>query len=170
MNDESATGEKARDSFLYKHSLSIISSAILLIWIVLYFPANPDTHWGSFFGNAIADWSGVVASVICTRILYERGNPDCEPRHFRRQNPVLYWIKTHSLTMFFGLTLLVWIYVFAHMSATSKWGQVVGNVVSEWTQILGAIWLTKRFIEGSSLRDRRRRQKLAQRESRRSSS
>jgi hypothetical protein len=50
--------------------------------------------------------------------------------------------------------LVIWIVVFSRMSATSKWGQVVGNVVSEWTQILGLIWLTKRFVEGSSARDR----------------
>jgi len=25
--------------------------------------SNPDTHWGSFFGNAIADWTGVVVMI-----------------------------------------------------------------------------------------------------------
>jgi hypothetical protein len=161
VKTDSTSAKKPQESFLRRHSLSIVSSVVLLAWIVLYVPANPDTHWGSFFGNAIADWSGVVATVICTRILYERGDPDCAPRKVHEHNPLLRWMKTHNLTMFFGATLLVWIYVFAHMSATSKWGQVVGNVVSEWTQILGLIWLTKRFIEGSSARDQRHRQKGA---------
>lgn len=161
MKNDPTTATKHRDAFLYRHSLSIVSSAVLLTWVILYIPANPDTHWGSFFGNAIADWSGVVATVICTRILYERGNPDCQPRLIRDQNPVMRWLKTHTLTIFFGATLLMWIYAFARMNATSKWGQVVGNVVSEWTQILGVIWLTKRFIEGSSVRDRRRQNQEA---------
>lgn len=154
MNTDS-TAKPAK--FFYRHSLSIVSGTILLAWILFYIPANPDTHWGSFFGNAIADWSGVVATVICTRILYERDDPECTPRLINERNPVLRWIKGHSLTMFFGLTLLLWIYAFARMPATSKWGQVVGNVVSEWTQILGLIWLTKRFIEGGAARDRKRR-------------
>jgi hypothetical protein len=147
--------------FFHRYSFSIVSGAVLLLWLVLYFPANPDTHWGSFFGNAIADWSGVVATVICTRILYERGNPDCRRRVIHEKNPFLRWIKTHSLTVFFGITLLLWIALFAYMSATSKWGQVVGNVVSEWTQILGVIWLTKRFVQGSSVRDHRMRHAAA---------
>jgi hypothetical protein len=159
MKTASTAATKRPTSFLRRHSLSIVSGIVLLTWVILYVPANPDTHWGSFFGNAIADWSGVVATVICTRILYERGDPDCAPRVIREQNPVLRWVKTHNLTMFFGATLLVWIYAFARMSPTSKWGQVVGNVVSEWTQILGLIWLTKSFIERSSARDRQRRQK-----------
>jgi hypothetical protein len=150
------TETRPEKSFLRRHSLSVVSGSILLAWILFYIPANPDTHWGSFFGNAIADWSGVVATVICTRILYERGDPDTKPRLIREKNPVLRWMKTHTLTLFFGITLLIWIYAFARMPANSKWGQVVGNVVSEWTQILGLIWLTKRFIEGSSRRDHQR--------------
>jgi hypothetical protein len=36
------------------------------------------------------------------------------------------------------------------MDAQGKWGQVVGNIVSEWTQILGLVLLTKRMIETGS--------------------
>ena len=32
----------------------------------------------------------------------------------------------------------------------SKWGQVVGNIVSEWTQAFGLIILTKKLIERGS--------------------
>src|SRR5271168_243517 len=142
--EPSLTGVRA---FLHRHALSAVAGAILVLWVVLYFPANPDTHWGSFFGNAIADWSGVVASIICTRILYERGAPGCRHRKAKDANPVIRWVKNHTLTVFFGVTLILWIILFAEMSATSKWGQVVGNVVSEWTQILGMIWLTKMFYE-----------------------
>jgi hypothetical protein len=37
--------------------------------------------------------------------------------------------------------------LFAHSDSESKWGQVAGNIVSEWTQIIGTVLLTKRLIE-----------------------
>jgi hypothetical protein len=36
---------------------------------------------------------------------------------------------------------------FKAMDPNSKWGQVVGNIVSEWTQILGLVLMTKRLME-----------------------
>jgi hypothetical protein len=144
---ETATEEHHEKSFIQRHMLTLVACVVLLSWVFFYMPSNPDTHWGSFFGNAIADWSGVVASIICTRILYERGAPGCRHRKAKDKNLVIRWIKNHTLTVFFGVTLIGWIILFARMSATSKWGQVVGNVVSEWTQILGMIWLTKMFYE-----------------------
>ncbi len=141
------TGEEPNRNFIQRHQLTLVACVVLLSWIIFYLPSNPDTHLGSFFGNAIADWSGVVASIICTRILYERGAPGCRHRKAKDPNPVIRWIKNHTLTVFFGVTWIGWIVLFENMSATSKWGQVVGNVVSEWTQILGMIWLTKLFYE-----------------------
>ncbi|HUJ82069.1 MAG TPA: hypothetical protein VLW83_09300, partial [Candidatus Acidoferrales bacterium] len=52
-----------KKNFLHRHSLSIAACAILLCWIVFYIKSDPNTHLGSFFGNAIADWSGVVVTV-----------------------------------------------------------------------------------------------------------
>jgi len=46
---------------------------------VLYSRSNPSTHVGSFFGNAIADWTGVVITVVLTRHLYEKGSTTCKP-------------------------------------------------------------------------------------------
>jgi hypothetical protein len=40
------------------------------------------------------------------------------------------------------------------MDATSKWGQVVGNIVSEWLQTLGLVLMTKIFIERGSKESR----------------
>jgi len=31
---------------------------------VLYVYSDPKTHLGSFFGNAIADWKGVLVTII----------------------------------------------------------------------------------------------------------
>jgi hypothetical protein len=36
------------------------------------------------------------------------------------------------------------------MNPDSKWGQVVGNIVLEWTQVLGLVLMTKRLIEVGS--------------------
>jgi hypothetical protein len=43
-----------------------------------------------------------------------------------------------------------WIALYVSMDSEAKWGQVVGNIVSEWTQIVGLVLLTKRLIERRS--------------------
>ena len=40
--------------------------------------------------------------------------------------------------------------LYLRMDSEGKWGQVVGNIVSEWTQLLGLVLLTKRLIEEKS--------------------
>jgi hypothetical protein len=141
---------RRKTSFLYRHSLSIVSIGILLAWIVLYAVSDPKTHIGSFFGNAIADWSGVVVTVLATKFLYERGSRES------RQPPREYWsgfsefLLEHSLSIFLLLTGIAWVLLFISMDSESKWGQVVGNIVSEWTQIFGLVLLTKRLIEAHS--------------------
>src|SRR5215469_16908795 len=74
--------------FLRYHALSLTTVGILLLWVFLYLYADPKTHSGSFFGNAIADWTGVVVTVIATKYFYEIGSaeqttgpPLPEPRH-----------------------------------------------------------------------------------------
>jgi hypothetical protein len=51
-----------------------VSISILACWIVLYVQNDPKTHLGAFFGNAIADWTGVLATVIATKYFYEVGS------------------------------------------------------------------------------------------------
>jgi hypothetical protein len=63
---------------------------------------------------------------------------------------VLELLREHSLTIFLLITGLAWLWAFRAMDANSKWGQVVGNIVSEWTQILGLVLMTKRLIEVGS--------------------
>lgn len=138
-------------SFIKKHSLSIASAAIVASLIGLYRASNPSTHLGSFFGNAIADWTGVLVTVLATKFLYERGSAESRPLPpHALLTPVREWLRNHSLTVFLTLTGIGWIALYTRMDSEAKWGQVVGNIVSEWTQIFGLVLMTKRLIEPGS--------------------
>jgi hypothetical protein len=144
------TDAREKRGFLARHSLGIASIAILILWTVLYTVSNPKTHWGSFFGNAIADWSGVVVTVIATKYLYEQGSAESRKPPRSLQGSTWEKISDHSLTLFLVVTGLCWVGVYLHADPESKWGQVVGNVLSEWTQILALVLMTKRLIEPHS--------------------
>ena len=139
-----------RSSFFRKHSLTITSTAILVLWVVLYTFSDPDTHLGSFFGNAIADWTGLVVMILGTKYLYERGSKESKkprgvlPRHWEG------FLRDHSLTIFLLVTGGIWTAAFIRMDAQGKWGEVVGNIVSEWTQVLGVVLMTKGLVERGS--------------------
>lgn len=139
-----------KKSFWRHHSLSIAAGAVLALWIALYTRWDEHTHWGSFFGNAIADWTGLLVMVIATKFLYERGSKESKkPPH-----PLVAWIpdaiRAHDLSIFIVASGIGWIIAFARMDPNGKWGQVVGNIVSEWTQILGVVLLTKFLVEKGS--------------------
>lgn len=134
-----------------QHSLSVASAGILILWICLYSGFNPGTHLGSFFGNAIADWSGVLVMVFATKYLYERGSAESRRPPRTVLGPT--WerrLRDHSLSIFLVITGVGWIALYASMDSEAKWGQVVGNIVSEWTQVIGLVLLTKRLIERHS--------------------
>lgn len=136
--------------FLKHHSLSLAAIGILLLWVVLYLYSDPKTHRGSFFGNAIADWTGVVVTVIATKYFYEIGSPESRQPGRRFRNRLLESVRDHSLTIFLGLTGAGWTLLYLKVDSEAKWGQVVGNIVSEWTQLLGLVLITKRLIEDRS--------------------
>jgi len=144
------TKRSPRKSLLARHSLSIAASCILVLWIVLYCVSDPGTHWGSFFGNAIADWTGMVVMVFATKHLYEKGSAESKKPPKEMLPRTLEILRNHSLTIFLAITGAIWVVAFARMDSESKWGQVVGNIVSEWTQILGLVLLTKKLIEWHS--------------------
>ena len=60
--------------FLHRHSLSLAALGVVVLLIALYSRSNPSTHLGAFFGNAIADWTGVFITVVMTKHLYEKGS------------------------------------------------------------------------------------------------
>lgn len=145
---------RRKSSFFHRHSLSIISGAILGLWIVLYWFSNPGTHWGAFFGNAIADWTGLVVTVLATKYMYEVGSAESRKPPHHVIHSVLRKLQKHSLSIFLLLTGIGWVLLFARSDANSKWGQVAGNIVSEWTQIFGLVLLTKKLMETRSKESR----------------
>jgi len=148
---------QSKSKFIRRHGLSITAGIILLIWIVLYSVSNDQTHWGSFFGNAIADWSGVVVMVLATKHLYEKGSEESkQPLPSFLDHPVFEKLREHSLTVFLLITGAIWVWLFARSDPQAKWGQVVGNIVSEWTQILGLVLMTKKLKEAGSKESKQR--------------
>jgi hypothetical protein len=145
---------KKKQSFIHEHSLSVASAVVVVTWIVLYIFSDPNTHFGSFFGNAIADWSGVLVTVLATKCFYEKGSAESRKVPKTLLAPIAETLRDHSLTIFLVITGIGWLVLFAKMNPTGKWGQVVGNVVSEWTQIFGLVILTKRLIERHSKESR----------------
>jgi len=141
---------KRKQSFIRHHSLSVVSSGVLILWIVLYSVSSPRTHIGSFFGNAIADWTGVVVMVIATKYLYEKGSRESRRPPHQLLSPIRERLRDHSLSIFLLITGIAWIALYASMDSETKWGQVVGNIVSEWTQVFGLVLITKRLIEPRS--------------------
>jgi hypothetical protein len=137
--------------FLHKHSLSLAAVGVVGLLIALYCWSNPATHIGSFFGNAIADWTGVFITIVMTKHLYEKGSAESKQPNDKARSAAGEFLREHSLTLFLLVTGIAWVVAFRAMDPpSSKWGQVVGNIVSEWTQSLGFIPMTKRLIEVGS--------------------
>jgi membrane protease YdiL (CAAX protease family) len=138
---------RRRRSFLVRHSLSLVAIILLFVWIVGYQVLDPKTHLGAFFGNAIADWSGSVVIILGTKFLYEVGSAESRPVKGKERIQWLDFLHRHSLLLFIIVTGLGWAALFANMNPETKWGQVIGNIVSEWVQMGGLVFLTKRLVE-----------------------
>ena len=126
----------------------------MVVLVALYSRSNQNTHIGSFFGNAIADWTGVLVTVVMTKHLYEKGSAESKKVKGKLPSAVLELLREHSLTLFLLITGIAWVIAFRAMDPNGKWGQVVGNIVSEWTQIFGLVLLTKKLIETGSRESR----------------
>ena len=142
--------KRRRETFFHEHSLSLIAAAILAAWVVLYIRSDPRTHAGSFFGNAIADWAGVVLAVVATKYFFEKGSAESRPVPREVHGKLRLLLIDHSFTLFLLVTGTGWLLLYRRMDPGSRWGQVVGNVLSEWVQITGLVLLTKKFFERGS--------------------
>lgn len=143
-----ASGGKER--FWQRHSLSLSATAVLALWFVLYVSSDPESHAGSFFGNAIADWVGVVVTILATKWFFEKGSRESRQPRRAHRSEFLEFLHEHSLTIFLVLTGIGWLALFSRVDPQSKWGTVVSNLASEWSQQIGLVVLTKRLIERGS--------------------
>lgn len=138
---------KAQSSWIARHSLSLVAGTLLIVWFIGYLYLDPKSRLSAFCGNAIADWSGSLVIILGTKFLYEVGSRESRPLRGRARNPVLEFLREHSLLLFLFVTGIGWTVLFLKMKADGKWGQVVGNIISEWVQMAGLVFLTKRLIE-----------------------
>src|SRR5512133_3648465 len=118
-NDSAAPPYKP---FWKRHSLSLTGAGILAIWLVLYVKSDPRTHAGSFFGNAIADWTGVVMTILATKWFFEKGSRESRKPKRIYKNRFLELLHEHSLTIFLLLTGIGWFAVFLKVDPNSRWG------------------------------------------------
>jgi hypothetical protein len=82
--------------------------------------------------------------------MYEIGSAESRKPPHPLFAPIWEKIRDHSLSIFLVITGIGWVALFAYSDTDSKWGQVVGNIVSEWTQIFGLVILTKKLMETRS--------------------
>lgn len=147
------SGTKKKKHWLHEHSLSIVSILLLLGWIAA-FSRTTSGRWNDFFGNSIADWSGSVVIILGTKFLYEIGSAESRPFKSWKGNRWLDFLFEHSLLIFLAVTGIGWLVCYLRMEPNGKWEQVVGNIVSEWLQIAGLVFMTKRLIERGSKESR----------------
>ena len=136
--------------FLREHSLSLVLTVILAVLVVSYRLSDPSTHVGAFYGNAIADWLGVFVFVIATKYFFEVGSGESKQSAPHLHVRIGRFLVKHSLTLVLMATGVVWLVVYARSDVDSKTGQVVGNIVSDWTQVLGLVLITKYTRERGS--------------------
>jgi len=136
--------------FWKRHSLSLTAAGILALCFVLFVRSDSSSHAGSFFGNAVADWTGVVITILATKWFFEKGSRESRQPKITHRNRFLEMLHEHSLTIFLLVTGIGWVALFLKVDPESRWGSVVSNIVSEWSQQIGLVLLTKRLIERGS--------------------
>src|SRR5579863_9294775 len=102
-------------NLIRQHSLSLAAFGVVLLLIALYCKSNPSTHLGSFFGNAIADWSGVLVTVLMTKHLYEKGSAESKKPKGTSPSRAVELLREHSLTLFLLITGVGWVLAFRAM-------------------------------------------------------
>ncbi len=136
-----------QQSWVRRHSLTLVAAALLLLWVAGYLFLDPKSRLAAFCGNAIADWSGSLVIILGTKFFYEVGSKESRRFHPRPGRPVRNFLLEHSLLIFIFTTGAIWAVLFWRMNPESKWGQVVGNLLSEWGQMAGLVFLTKKLVE-----------------------
>jgi hypothetical protein len=136
--------------FLREHSLSLALVVFIAVLLLLYGASDPQTHWGAFFGNAIADWFGVLVFVVATKYFFESGSGESRKPARQLHRRIGRLLVKHSLTIVLAATGAIWVALYVRTDVESKTGQVIGSIVSNWGQVLGLVLLTKYARERGS--------------------
>src|ERR1039457_1124964 len=98
MYSNSMKRSRRPKQFFQKHSLSLAALGVVVLLILLYCRSNPATHIDSFFGNAIADWTGVLVTVVRTKHLYEKGSTESKQPRGKLRSAIMKLLREHSIT------------------------------------------------------------------------
>src|ERR1700733_12629282 len=104
MYSNPMTTKRGGKTFLRKHSLSLAALGVVGTLVALYVKSDPNTHLGSFFGNAIADWTGVLVTVVMTKYLYEKGSAQSKKPKGMLPSKAVEFLREHSLTIVLLIT------------------------------------------------------------------
>ena len=78
---------------------------------------------------------------------YELGSAESRQPHPRTRTRLTRVVIDHSLTIVLVATGAAWVALYSALDSRGKAGQVVGNIVSEWTQLFGLVIMTKYLHE-----------------------
>jgi hypothetical protein len=92
--------------------------------------------------------------IFGTKFFYETGSAESRSLRGHKGKTWRDFLWRHSLLLMIGVTGVGWIVLFLRMNPQSKWGQVVSNIVSEWGQMAGLVFLTKKLVERGSKESR----------------
>jgi hypothetical protein len=134
---------KRRRSFFRQHSLVLVLSVILGLLLFAYQRSDQGSHFGTFCGNAIADWFGTLVLIVSTKYFFEIGSAESREPHPHLHVRIGRFVVRHSLTLVLLATGAGWVALYLRSNVDSKYGAVVGNIVSQWTQLLGLVLITK---------------------------
>jgi len=88
--------------------------------------------------------------VIATKYFFEIGSGESRTPAPQVHVRIGRFLVKHSLTLVLAVSGLAWAAVYARSDVDSKAGTVIGNTVSDWTQLLGLVVVTKYARERGS--------------------
>src|SRR5438067_10722209 len=122
MAGRNSKASRRNEPFWKRHALSLSAAGVTALWFVLYVNSDPKSHTGSFFGNALADWTGVVVTILATKWFFEKGSVESrQPLHIH-PGRLREFAHEHSLTIFLTITGAGWVLLFSYVDPESKWG------------------------------------------------
>jgi hypothetical protein len=95
-------------------------------------------------------------TILATKWFFEKGSTESrQPKRKHTDGNLHALMHEHSLTIFLLLTGIGWVILFTRVDPEAKWGTVISNIVSEWSQQIGLVLLSKKLIERGSKESKR---------------